>query len=697
MATVYLERRNKLIMVEGAEKTPHISLIATMIRNIESLGFKFSSDVIDVLKTLPEDTLESTYHALVSILRNQTGANKIYRPMYPNFPKQVMEASAAELYINAIIHYMTLGDVIPLYVKEERPDLDAWLELKTIGLGTREDFLSIFDNLMQAKSSISESDKEDLEWFAQYYPSNFAIAVYQNEIPLKENVAFIGNLLLTYVPDNDDALFQHVKTATDVLRLAVAMSDGDVSLAESTKFRSFKRKERRLLLALLENAGNIEEDMKRYTEEWKRLGERLHPSEFKNKYLKSQEAFNKLRKGIKIDTFGGRLAEAFVTQDHGMVIDLLKDRPGEFARRLDHIVRTLPKAAPFIVKEFAKVAHKVSVPVLLQVYKHFEQRSTHKAIRSFFPKGNTAKVFSIENTLPDIEDSVLKNIVSVCEDTLVKIFAEKPSLGKVYIDDSLSNYLVPFSQRSASKALKTITRGSKLDLPEGMENIRAFIYWKQGKQSRVDLDLSVVILGDDWQYLDSVYYGTYGLRSHEHGIYHSGDITSAPEGASEFIDINLAKFRESGARYAVISVNNYTNQTFVDLPECFGGWMARKDGTSGEIFEPKTLAHKFDLTIDTQIAIPMIFDLWENKMLWLDLGLNSNPSYVNNVLGNSNSLTAIAQAMSSLAKPSLHELFYLHATARGEIVHSKEEADTVFSLEEGITPFDTDVILAQYL
>lgn len=54
------------------------------------------------------------------------------------------------------------------------------------------------------------------------------------------------------------------KTATDVLRLAVALSEGDVSLASSVRFKKFNRAERRFLLGLLEQCGNITEDMLRY-------------------------------------------------------------------------------------------------------------------------------------------------------------------------------------------------------------------------------------------------------------------------------------------------------------------------------------------------------------------------------------------------------------------------------------------------
>jgi hypothetical protein len=39
----------------------------------------------------------------------------------------------------------------------------------------------------------------------------------------------------------------------------------------------------------------------------------------------------------------------------------------------------------------------------------------------------------------------------------------------------------------------------------------------------------------------------------------------------------------------------------------------------------------------------------------------------------------------------------MHAWARGEIVATKEEADTVFSLTEGITPYDVPLINSDFI
>ena len=45
--------------------------------------------------------------------------------MYPNFPQQVAEASDAELFVNAILHDISMGSWLPEYEKAPRlPLLD---------------------------------------------------------------------------------------------------------------------------------------------------------------------------------------------------------------------------------------------------------------------------------------------------------------------------------------------------------------------------------------------------------------------------------------------------------------------------------------------------------------------------------------------------------------------------------------------
>ena len=178
--------------------------------------------------------------------------------------------------------------------------------------------------------------------------------------------------------------------------------------------------------------------------------------------------------------------------------------------------------------------------------------------------------------LPPISDAIAERVAGGIRSVLVERFSALHALGKVYIDERLGDQLIPFSQRSASRSLRAIARGSKFDLPAG-DTVRFFCWWKnieQGDkwQRRVDLDLSVSMFRDDWTLAGEITY--YNLRA-DQGC-HSGDVTSAPQGACEFIDISLDAIKTMKARYVVPSVLSYTRQPFDSLPECFGGWMMRK-------------------------------------------------------------------------------------------------------------------------
>ena len=114
--------------------------------------------------------------------------------------------------------------------------------------------------------------------------------------------------------------------------------------------------------------------------------------------------------------------------------------------------------------------------------------------------------------------------------------------------------------------------------------------------------------------------------------------------------------------------------------------MEREDANSGEIFEPKTVEQKMDLSADSKVAIPAIFDCKERKFIWCDMNLRV-PSYGyggNNLESNLKGVTATCYGVAHLNKPNLYELVYLNALARGEIVKDRNEADIIFSNDKTV-------------
>lgn len=705
------------------QTTEEKAMLCALMKNIQSLGFTFSKELLGELVHFDRTLLEGFGVGLIAELKKKVGADVRYTPMYPNFPTQVALASDGELFFNAVIHYLTLGTILPEYEKKARfPIIDS-LTLTEIKLCAPDFINEVFRNLLQSKTSLSEQDKEDVELLIRILPNSLDLT--PDTIPLKENVALFGSILIKSVPSPAYAvpkIQKYFKTATDVLRLAVALSNGDISLAEDSDFKKFNRQTRKTLLLLLAGCSNIGEDMFRYRQKWLRLGEILHPGELHgSKFDGVKLSFNLLREGNKPLFFGGAIEGAISRGELETAAVCLEERPGEFARRLDKLLRDANETErDYIVGEFEKVAEKVSSTVLLQLIQHFVNRVEKvEKPRIYFPKGKVAKARLIEGGIPRIPDSTCDTVRRICANALIKKYAEKEPLGKVYVDPAMKNYLVPFSQRSASKAVKTIVRGSSLPIKDTATTVRGFIWWTNTDRTssqdmwsytggRVDLDLSASVYDENWKHVDHVSYTR--LRSGKFSSYHSGDITNGGSvdgrGVAEFIDFDIDAIAQGG-RYVVFQIYNYTHQKFSDLPNARFGWMEREYPNSGEIFEPQTVAMKMDLTNDANICIPAIFDCKERKFIWCDLGGQCDGTCFNNLESNLKGVTAACYAITNIKKPNMGALAYLNAKARGELVETREEADTIFSPDETIpegkenvrviTPFDTDVWMGEML
>ncbi len=692
---IYLTKRARVVLDEGRSECS-TSAVATFNKNLESLGFTLSRALFERLRTHSVEEVARLYKGIVPVLERMVGAHRQFRPMYPDFPAQVMAASDLELYVNAMAHYWGsfVADVtgqpgyviLPSYPKTEREPLQDQARLKVIDLRSEADFERIFTGLVGSNGSLSDDDKAVVAWFVEDYGDDL-LRLLPPEIPQKENLALLAGLLLKR--SEPTYLLPHLKTATDVLRVAAVMSGGDVSLAAPTKFRKFSRRERRFLLRALEDCGEITEDMLRWRGYWVRLGEILHPFEYKDRYTKVYEAFDTIRNDKPFASFNSKVEAGLKGREFGPVTELLRQRPGVFARRLDHLLRL--GGGPDCVDSFLEVADRVATPVLVQVFHHFKARPEGRSLRAFFPKGNVAKVQVQEGPLPPLPHDLTASVADGVRAVLVRRFGALPPLGKVWVDEALKPYLVPFARRSASKSLRTVARGSRLDLPEG-QTVRFFLWWKNGDR-RTDINLSAVMLAGDWTRVRHLAY--FNLREPALGCYHSGDIVDAPEGACEFIDLDVEALLGGGVRYVAMCLNSFTRQPYCDLPECFAGWMARERPQSGEVFEARTVQDKIDLASGTTVSIPVIMDLEERRVVWADVALRS-PGWINNIHANRDNIARLARAIVGLDRPNLYDLFLMHAEARGESA-ARDRADTVFSVHEGVNPFDTDKILSEFL
>ncbi|MET3464635.1 TerD family protein [Variovorax atrisoli] len=691
MNEIYLRRRMRLHVRSGeGGVTPE--QLASMLQEIEQLGFVLTDEVVSRLSSLPFEDAARMLHSAMQDMRKLVGAHRQHEPLHPGFPSQVMALSEAQLYLNALSHYVSLRRMPD--TDEKRPPLLHKRYPRIVALGSVEDFETICTKLAGSAVSLSEQDRADLIWFVRQYRADI-FRLLPAKFPFKENLALLGAQLVIHV-GTDERTQRFVKdnfrTATDVLRLAVALSGGDVSLAASTRFVSFSRHQRRMLLALLEDCGGLVEDMHRRIEPFKRLGERLHPGEQAKRYPKTAAAFDVVRNGLPVASFNSRVEQALAAGDIRGAALVLEDRPGEYARRLDALLRK-SEEPQVLLQRFAELAPRVSTTVLLQVLAHFQARAKEGRLRVFFPKGDVAKVFALGDRRAAIDLDTAQRVVHGCKRALLARFAQLPPLGRCHVDPALASYVVPLSQRAASKTLRTFARGSRIPMSEG-GFVRLFLWWMNGR-SRVDIDLSVVLYGEDYRYVDTIAF--YNLRGW--GAHHSGDIVDAPKGASEFIDLDVQLLRAAGVRFVMMCINSYSGQAYCDLPECFAGWMSRKNLNSGEPFEARTVVDRVDLASDTRISLPLVLDLERREVLWADFALRDHPRFSNSVAGNLTGVSLMLRALHEMVKPDLHTLMSLHALARGTLVDTPAEADTRFGVDRGctVTPLDGDEIRSSYL
>ena len=625
---ITLRRNNKIYIptIENNDKTIDDKTITAFISNLYRLGYVVNKEIIEQLSYTSIDTLQQVLDAA----EYSKGDHFDYEPMYPNFPKQVAEASEIELYLNAMMHYT--GDVLgirimPVYDKFARPDLDKdEAEFIVLGLETKDSLTETTRNIITMSRPFSQTDKEDIIVLKDFvkFDDNQTFKV-------KENLVF-----LTYsFPDN--GLEKYYKTAVDVLRLAAAYSNGDITLATPTKFK-LSRPQRRMILQLLDNVDDVE-GMGAYSEQWKRLARTLHYRSDNNdkKYPTASINLEKIQTG-DYTTVNSKIEKAVKELD----IELLKKYPGIYARRILELLRKHPQEKDTILQSFSTIVGKVSVPVLLGLYNLLrspgKEELSHRLIR--IKNGEENKTFLLENRLSNNDDlTELSTII------LDGIEAQGESKKVVFSKDA-SHYAMPLYTRNISKGSTAIGLGSRLPLDSDKNTIRLFMHWKDFDKSidyydhRVDLDLSAIFLDNNFDFINDIAY--YNVRIDDIG-YHSGDITSAPEGASEFIDINIDKALDNGIRYVVPTIYNYTQQPLNNIPESFTGFMMRDKVNNGEIFEPSTIQHSYDLNNGNTNNTPYIIDLKNREIVWLDTALKPS-SYKNyNVANNIDSFTVLAK------------------------------------------------------
>ena len=686
-------------------------IAATVAHNMSYLGYIPSKELMDAM-IADEKVSQKINESIIPKLKELKGANVEYHPMYRGFPREVMDMSDAELYINAIIHYISTGTWMPETENNPRIPLNEKVKMQTIDIGNDKDCTALFSNLLNSNYPFSPQDYMDISVLGEHFDIYDAMPAF---IVNRENMANLAKMLYEKTDDKAEKVAtlynfkSQVKSSTDVLRLAnTIFGNGDATLTEKITVKKVGRPERKALLNLVDHCPNIAEDMKLNRKAWVRMGEILHPGEFQQKYSKAFKAFQAMRENNlakDIRTFNSRAENAITSGDIEKLKIFANEKPGVIARNLDRILRDA-KDPNEILPIWQEIAPKVAPALLWQVHSHFKRRCDEydqEALRIFVTKGLKSNTKVVEDDTKKLSLGYYDAVVKITEDAIKEVYKDKPQMGKVYIDPEVALCRVPNGTRDAQKGSAPLAKGSRVPFSKDANIMRAFVWWTNigsdngtWGRDRVDIDLSAGMLDKDLKLVRRCSF--YDLA--DEGYTHSGDITNGGDadgkGVAEFIDIDMDKIKKAyNARYFVFTVNSYTNQPYCDMPHAHFGFMERENQMEGEIFEPSTVQHLIKLNAPATAETICMFDMERKEMIWMDevgmeaaygRGLN-----VNTIDANWQGTQMGCYKALHMEKPFISDVIRLNVEARGgEIVFNKEDADLVFALNEGIKPTDLD-------
>jgi hypothetical protein len=602
--------KRKGLYVESSDVAyDNAGLVHQLNHELMSYGYVMTRDLFEKLALQSGEYIGQVYTDLLGGIKETVGGGG-HEPIYRNFPQSVLALSYKEFAINAIMHYWSFGTWRPEdadYVKREFK-LEV-VNYKPVSLISREEFESIFTDLLYSGSSLSAFDKKVVDWFIEGgYPFAF------NKITFKETSAYVGKRLL----DNPKHEKLPTRDATSVLRIWAAYSGGDEGLKENTRFRKPTARQKRVLLATLNECYNTEESFKLYREQWLKVLFYLNPQAGSNakKYEQTAWFANLLRNEPKsLRTFNSRVEELFNSKNPE-VLSLLQKRPSAFARRLDHAVRVFGYEA---VEKWT--ATGPGLTQLVSTYNHFTDRDQAKERSAVLASQSKSEVVTYDALAP-----LDKKLVSRIKDSLmtrIRAVGDRPTplAGKrVYIDRSLYYRPLATNNRASSMSLDGRANGTVEAVPakSGSNTVRLYVHW----EGRHDIDLSAFIIDAD---NNVVKVGWNGRHHSAEAVVYSGDNTGYSAKNAEYIDVNLGKLQKN-AEWIVVEARIFRGpNTFKKWSpgRVRAGWMLRAKPEANQHWLPETIDHSVVLESASSTAYLMALHVPTKNVAYLDVAMGN--------------------------------------------------------------------------
>lgn len=624
----------------GAPAAPAASLV-TVAANIAHYGFALAVEAYAALARLAEAELAAWWGEVELVLAVVTGADKKMESfvVYKNFPAEVLAMDEVAYWTRQILMYWGLPNELFTEAEAPRAPLAEVPTFRTLQLAGADALPRAMAALFALPARWIDSQWEDVRFLVGTLDRQVDLA----ELPFVENRIRLAAHLL------ERGAAVTVEAATDVLRLAAALSGGDVSLREPCKLRRLARKERKYLLAMLEGAKHLDEDLARRPEQWKRLLHLLHPGDYRDRCPRVVAAYDRLYNGEKVPSFNADLERLLAARDRE-ALSLLKTRPGEYMRRLH---ATLLAFGPDSVRAFGGVVGKLTTIQLLKLHRYLETVDA-RAWRMFPPRGNWGKVQIVAaNPRRRLPRAVRGDLLGMIGGELARRLA---AVGPVALAPEVRRVKL----QTNDGELSPFGRGTVFPIPERIRFVRTATYWKTGPTgTNAWFDNGWNFCADDWSPVGCCAWNV--AQFHDAAIF-SGDPTNSKElegRACQLIDLYLNQLVKRRVRYAVWTVLCYSRITFAKAIDVHAALQWGEDAQAGKLFEPSRCQLSFPLRGDNLTKYVAYIDLARRELVYIDASL---PARVTSASTNGKllerNMPAFVEYLDAL--PSVHDLF-VHA------------------------------------
>lgn len=587
-------------------------------------------------------------------------------------------------------------------------------KLKELRLFTRSDMQRVLLSLLQSPTPLDGTQSDSLKLLLQTMPLPD-----NANIVMKETAMLVAKTLVE--ADQADQAGTLLKTPTDVLRYLWYEKTGYAQIieprtliaharrlyyhmwgplgkgAEAAKAMKEKLKlkyDRKACLRAAKWLNNMQIPARQAAEMmnpkrgmWVRVIRALRLGEYSRK-----QGFEHLAEILDVfynhryTTFQGQVDKARSENNAKQMLELLKQRPGLFARSL--FATMLRFHYPMVLEDFNEVADQMPARLLL---------SLGNAAEGYFDKQRTRVARPITGSTTTIEhnpllelydDATLQAMAKAVNDLYIssmeRRFAAQPTQAKtIYIDPTLFQIPIAVGDRSSTiQDTSCALMGTRFAV-QG-DNVRLFMQWGAGLHAQhLDMDLSCRIAYTNGHTENCAYFNLVCC-----GAKHSGDIRSIPEmvGTAEYINLSLTKLSQNGAKFVTFTCNAYSGGSL--SPNLVVGWMdsqynMRISEKKGVAYDPSCVQHMVRIS-EGNLAKGLVFgvlDVEKREIIWLEMPFTAQ------TIGGADSHAIEALLKRLEEKTSIGQLLQLKAKAQNlATVQNPDLADEQYTYQWALNP-----------